>query len=87
MSANFTEMSITEFRKELPEVVNRVELLGTHVILTRYAKPRAAIVPVSVLEAILQIEDKIDMDALLAALNDKDEEWADDEEFWKELGL
>jgi prevent-host-death family protein len=58
-----SEMTLTEARQHLADVVNRAAYTGEGIYLTRHGRRLAAIVPVEALDAIEAIEDHIDLEA------------------------
>ena len=68
-----SELSITEARDELAEVVNQVQYAGARTYLTRHGRRVAAIVPVSLVEAYEDVEKRADLVAAPEA-DESDEE-------------
>ncbi len=66
-----TEIPSAEARDRLSEILNRAGLLKERIVLTRYGKGLAAVVPIEdleTIEAIEAIEDRLDLeDARTAA--------------------
>lgn len=60
----------TELRKDAPGILGRVEFGGEEIILTRHGKPAAALVSLSVLKAIRDMENARDVAAAAAARRD-----------------
>lgn len=66
-----TRIAATEARAEFAELVNKVAFGGERIRLHRHGKDVAAIVPVEDLQLIEDLEDRMDLDAARAALNEK----------------
>ena len=73
-------------RLQFAEVVNQVAFGGERVVLHRHGKNVAAIVPVADLELFEKLENRMDLNAARAALNEKGSRvsWS---KVKKELGL
>ena len=67
MVLEYATVPATELREHGSEIVNRVAFGHEEVILTRRGKPVAAIVPLSALEALRQLEDAEDIAAARTA--------------------
>jgi prevent-host-death family protein len=65
-----TEKSIPvlEARKHFADCVNRAHYKQERVVLTRYNKPVAAMVPIADLELLAALEDRFDVQQARAAL-------------------
>ncbi len=63
-----SEMSVSDARQHLSDVVNRAAYAGEAVYLTRRGRRLAAVVPAEVLEAIEAAEDAADIAAAREAL-------------------
>ncbi len=61
-------------RKHLAEVVNAAKYNKERLVLTRHNKPVAALVPFEDYQLLEALEDREDLKAALAALEDADEE-------------
>jgi prevent-host-death family protein len=71
-------------RSEFADIVNRVAYAGERVIVHRRKKPVAAVVPLSDLELLEQLEDRIDLEDARKRLTEPTVSWA---KIKKELGL
>ena len=65
-----TEATISEVRDSLADLVNRVVYGHERVVLTRRGKQLAALVSLQDLELLEELEDKLDLVAAMAALQD-----------------
>ncbi|RIL09767.1 MAG: prevent-host-death family protein [Proteobacteria bacterium] len=83
-----TKKSVSEAREEFSEVINQVSYSGQRVILHRYGKALAAIIPVGDLELLEAIEDSVDIESAQKALKEANKKgtipWS---VLKKELGL
>lgn len=66
----YTRVPATELRDNGAEIVSRVAYGDEPVVLTRFGKPLAAVVSLRLLELIVGLEDKLDVDAARAARRD-----------------
>lgn len=64
------EISVTEARDELGELVNRARYSDERIVLTRHGKAVAALVPVDLLREVEAAEDAADVEAARAAAAD-----------------
>lgn len=64
------EMPITEAREDLAAVINKVAFGNERVQLTRHGKAVAALVSAADLALLETIEDRMDLEAVAAALAD-----------------
>lgn len=71
-------------RNEFADIVNRAAYAGERVIVHRRKKPVAAVVPLSDLELLEQLEDRIDLEAARKRLKEPTVPWT---KIKKELGL
>ncbi|MGA9352383.1 MAG: type II toxin-antitoxin system Phd/YefM family antitoxin [Terriglobales bacterium] len=71
-------------RSEFADIVNRAAYAGERVIVHRRKKPVAAVVPLSDLELLEQIEDRIDLEDARKRLTEPTVSWT---KIKKELGL
>ena len=71
-------------RSEFADIVNRAAYAGERVIVHRRKKPVAAVVPISDLELLEELEDRIDLEAARKRLNEPTVSWA---KIKKELGI
>jgi prevent-host-death family protein len=71
-------------RTEFADIVNRAAYAGERVIVHRRKKPVAAVVPLSDLELLERIEDRIDLEDARKRLNEPTVPWA---KIKKDLGL
>ena len=81
-----TRLATSQARHQFAEIVNQVAFGGERIVLHRHGKDVAAIVPVADLELLEHLENRMDLDAARAALNEKGERvnWR---KLKKELGL
>ena len=70
-----TRMSASAARKEFAETLNRVAYTGDRVILERKGKGVAAIVTLEDLALIQSIEDRMDLEAARAAMQEPGHPW------------
>ncbi|MDP8240503.1 MAG: type II toxin-antitoxin system prevent-host-death family antitoxin [Candidatus Hatepunaea meridiana] len=63
-----SSMSIAEIRKNLAEALNQVKYNGERIRLKRRNKDVAALVPIEDLEALEELEDRIDIEDAEKAL-------------------
>jgi len=66
-----TDITISDTRDGLAEVVNRVAYAGERIRVVRRGRALAAIVPVEDVELLEALEDELDLDAARAALADR----------------
>ncbi len=71
-------------RSEFADIVNRVAYAGERVIVHRRKKPVAAVVPLSDLDMLEQIEDRIDLEDARKRLREPTVPWT---KIKKDLGL
>ena|ERR1700691_2870679 len=71
-------------RSEFADIVNRAAYAGERVIVHRRNKPVAAVVPLSDLELLEQIEDRIDLEDARKRLTEPAVSWT---KIKKDLGL
>ena len=71
-------------RTEFADIVNRAAYAGERVIVHRRKKPVAAVVPLSDLELLEQLEDRIDLEDARKRLNEPTVPWT---KIKKDLGL
>ncbi len=62
----------SEARMQFADIVNKVAFGGERIVLHRHGKDVAAIVPVEDLRLIEELENRMDLDAARAALNEKE---------------
>ena len=77
---------ITEARKDLSDIFNKVAFRGERIVIYRHGKERVAMVPIEEAEALEALEDKIDVELAVKALNEPGEPVAL-EDLKAELGL
>ncbi len=70
----------SEARIQFADIVNKVAFGGERIVLHRHGKDVAAIVPVEDLQLIEELENRMDLDAARAALNEKEPRIS-----WKQL--
>ena len=71
-------------RSEFADIVNRAAYAGERVIVHRRKKPVAAVVPLSDLELLEQLEDRIDLEDARKRLHEPTVPWT---KIKKDLGL
>ena len=71
-------------RSEFADILNRAAYAGERVIVHRRKKPVAAVVPLSDLELLEQLEDRIDLEDARKRLHEPTVPWA---KIKKDLGL
>jgi prevent-host-death family protein len=71
-------------RSEFADIVNRAAYAGERVIVHRRKKPVAAVVPLSDLELLEQLEERIDLEDARKRLNEPTVPWS---KIKKDLGL
>ena len=81
-----TEISTAEARSEFADLINRASFGKERFILTRRGKKLAAIIPVEDFELLVELEDRMDVDAAKAALAESDER-VSYQDLRRELGL
>jgi len=81
-------VAASRIREEISDTLNRVSYRRERVVIERYGKPIAAVVPIEDLELLERLEDRLDIEEAKAALAEAAETgttpW---EEFKAELGL
>ena len=65
-----TDLTVTEARDTLADVVNRVAFKGERVVLRRHGKAVAALVSAEDLELLAALEDQIDLKLARKALTE-----------------
>ena len=81
------EMSITEFRDNAYDTINKVLYQDERPVLTRRGKAVAVVVPVEIGRLVERLLDAYDFDSAMDALADPNETWRDAEGFLEELGI
>ena len=81
------EMTITEFRADAFETINRVVYQGEMTVLTRRGKPVAAIVPYEIGEILDRLLDELDLAEALELLRSERNKAIPAEQVFEELGL
>ena len=81
-----TKISTAEARNEFADVINRASFGKERFVLTRRGKKLVAIVPVEDLELLEEMEDRMDVEAAKAALEESDER-VSYQDLRRELGL
>jgi prevent-host-death family protein len=81
-----TPLEVTEARQNLADTINRVAYGKERILLRRRGKDVAALVPVEDLALLVELEDRLDVEAARAALA-KSEERIPYEQARRELGL
>jgi prevent-host-death family protein len=71
-------------RSEFADIVNRAAYAGERIIVHRRKKPVAAVVPLSDLELLEQLEDRIDLEVARERLREPTVPWT---KIKKDLGL
>ena len=67
-------ITTVDLRKHLAEAVNAAKYRKERLVLTRHNKPVAALVPFEDYQLLEALEDKEDLKAALAALDDAEDE-------------
>jgi prevent-host-death family protein len=78
------KMTSSAARSEFADIINRAAYAGERVIVHRRKKPVAAVVPLSDLELLEQLEDRIDLEDARKRLNEPTIPWT---KIKKDLGL
>ena len=65
-----TNISVTQLRGQIADVINSVGIKGERVILRRNKKDIVAMIPISDLEILELIEDKLDVDEILKTMKE-----------------
>ena len=65
-----TNISVTQLRGQIADVINSVGIKGERVILRRNKKDIVAMIPISDLEILELIEDKLDVDEIIKAMKE-----------------
>jgi prevent-host-death family protein len=76
---------VSDFRKSISDLGNKVAYTGERICVQRNDKPLFVVVPVDDAELLDYLEDKIDLEAIKEALKKKD--FVPWEKAKKELGL
>ncbi len=71
-------------RSEFADIINRAAYAGERVIVNRRKKPVAAVVPLSDLKLLEQLEDRVDLEDARKRLNEPTVPWS---KIKKDLGL
>jgi len=79
-------VSTAEARKKLSEIVNKVAYGKEPIVLTRRGEEIAALISMEELEFLQLIEERIDIEDAIKALEEPGENISA-EKLWKELGL
>ena len=81
-----THLTASKARQAFADTINRVAYRGERIILYRRGKGLVAVVPISDLAALEQLEDQLDVEAARKALSESDER-IPYEQVRRELGL
>jgi len=81
-----TIISTADARKHFADIVNKVVYGKEPIVLTRRGQKVAALVSIEELELLQQIEDHIDIEDAMIALEDPAQNISA-EEFWGQLGF
>lgn len=81
-----TDLTLSEARSDLAQLVERVRHRLERVCLTKHGRRVVAIVPIEDLELLEKLEDRLDLDAARAALDEAGER-LDYAKVREELGL
>ncbi len=81
-----TRLTASKAREHFADTINRVVYRGERIVLHRHGKDLVALVPVSDLEALEKIEDRLDVEAAKKALSEASERIPYDK-VRRELGL
>ncbi len=80
------KMSAAEARKKFANIINRVAFGNESIVLTRRGEDVAALVSIDELKLLQKIEDRMDIEDALNALEEPGENLPA-AELWKKLGL
>ena len=72
-----TKIPISEARKHLADLGNRVSLRGERLVVERRGKMLFALVPIEDVELLERLEDRLDLDAIRAAKTEPTKPWAE----------
>jgi prevent-host-death family protein len=78
------EITSSTARSEFSDIVSRAAYAGERIVVHRRKKPVAAVVPISDLELLEQLEDRIDLEDARKRLNEPTVPWS---KIKKDLGL
>ena len=67
-------ITTVDLRKHLSEAINAIKYQKNRLVLTRHCKPILALVPFEDYQLLEALEDREDLKAALAALDDADDE-------------
>ena len=81
-----TTISTAEARKNFADLVNKVVYGKESAVLTRRGREVAALISIEKFRLLQELEDRIDIEDAIRALNEPGENIPADE-VWKELGL
>jgi prevent-host-death family protein len=81
-----TRITTADARKKFSNIINHVAFGKESIILMRRGEEIAAIVTIEELKLLQKIEDRMDIEDAIKAINEPGEN-IPSEEFWKELGL
>jgi prevent-host-death family protein len=81
-----TRITTADARKKFSNIINRVAFGKESIILTRRGEEIAAIVSIEKLKLLQEIEDRMDIEDAIKAINEPGEN-IPSEEFWKEMEL
>lgn len=79
-------LTTSQAREDFAETINRVAYRGERIILHRHGKDLVAVVPITDLAALEQLENRLDLEAAKKALAETDERIPYDK-VRRELGL
>ena len=70
-----TNVTISDARTRLPDLVNRVSITGERVVIERRGRELVAVVSMEDFELLRALEDKTDLDLIRRRLRESAEPW------------
>ena len=67
-----TTLSMTDARHTFTEIANKVMVTGERIYISKNNKPAFAVVPITDVQLLQALEDKIDLEEALASLQESD---------------
>ena len=64
-------LSMTVARKQFTDIANKVMITGKRIFVSKNNKPAFAVVPIDEAELLQALEDKVDLEEALAALEEE----------------
>ena len=81
------ELSITQFRADVGDVINRVAYADERTVLTRRGKPVAMVVPYELGQLLERLFELCDLQEAIKVLEDPEQVGRSAEEIFGELGI